>query len=222
VKLTALFIIILMITIFPAYAQTQSNPSINLETIEILFDKFNAVSNDANIITLEHEHEINWQLTIDNNLVYANPLGNAVIRLYDNLNKEKFIEIGMGSLPDFKFWVAVQTPDTGYAVIHSRIEDGWKPSERVTAAYSDTTGFSVNNGERIVVSNLDVENFVIKEIAVYGMESSTDPYATNSGSLILSVVSGNPAANPLFYVPFVLAGAVGVLVVVLLKTKKRM
>ncbi|HLA22468.1 MAG TPA: hypothetical protein VJZ17_03395, partial [Nitrosopumilaceae archaeon] len=96
-KLTALFIIILMITIFSAYAQTQSNPSINLETIEILFDKFNVVSNDANIITLEHEHEINWQLTIDNNLVYANPLGNAVIRLYDNLNKEKFIEIGMGS-----------------------------------------------------------------------------------------------------------------------------
>ena len=221
-KRIIIFIILLTITIFPGYAQTQSNPSIRLETIEIPFDKFNVVSSDANIITLEHEHAINWQLTIENNLVYANPLGNAVIRLYDNLNKEKFIEIGMGSQPDFKFWVAVQTPDTGYAVIHSRIEDGWKPSERVTAAYSDTTGFSVNNGERIVVSNLDVENFVIKEIAVYGMESSTDPQATNSGSLILNVVSGNPADNPLFYLPFALAGAVGVLVVVLLKTKKRM
>ena len=220
-KLTAFFIIILTITIFPGYAQTQSNPSISLETIEIPFDKFNTVSSDANIITLEHEHAINWQLTIDNNLVYANPLGNAVIRLYDNLNTEKFIEIGMGSQPDFKFWVAVQTPDTGYAVIHSRIEDGWKPGEHVTAAYSVSTGFSVNNGERIVVSNLDVDNFVIKEIAVFGMESSTDPYATNSGRLILNVISGNPAANPLFYIPFILAGTIGVLVVVLLKTKKR-
>jgi len=221
VKRVIIFIILLTITIFPGYAQTQSNPSISLETIEIPFDKFNVVSSDANIITLEHEHAINWQLTIENNLVYANPLGNAVIQLYDNLNKEKFIEIGMGSQPDFKFWVAVQTPDTGYAVIHSRIEDGWKPGEHVTAAYSDTTGFSVNNGERIVVSNLDVDNFVIKEIAVYGMESSTDPYATNSGSLILNVISGNPAANSLFYLPFILAGTIGVLVVVLLKTKKR-
>jgi len=221
VKRAVIFIILLTITIFPGYAQTQSNPSIRIETIEIPFDKFNAVSSDANIITLEHEHAINWQLTIENNLVYANPLGNAVMRLYDNLNKEKFVEIGMGSQPDFKFWVAVQTPDTGYAVIHSRIEDGWKPGKHVTAAYSDTTGFSVNNGERIVVSNLDVENFVIKEIAVYGMESSADPYATNSGSLLLNVVSGNPAANPLFYLPFILAGTIGVLVVILLKTKKR-
>jgi len=221
VKRVIIFIILLTITILPGYAQTQSNPSISLETIEIPFDKFNVVSSDANILTLEHEHAINWQITIENNLVYANPLGNAVIQLYDNLNKEKFIEIGMGSQPDFKFWVAVQTPDTGYAVIHSRIEDGWKPGEHVTAAYSDTTGFSVNNGERIVVSNLDVDNFVIKEIAVYGMESSTDPYATNSGSLILNVISGNPAANSLFYLPFILAGTIGVLVVVLLKTKKR-
>jgi len=221
VKRAIIFIILLTITIFPGYAQTQSNPSISIETIEIPFDKFNVIISDANIITLEHEHAINWQLTIENNLVYANPLGNAVIRLYDNLNKEKFVEIGMGSQPDFKFWVAVQTPDTGYAVIHSRIEDGWKPGKHVTAAYSDTTGFSVNNGERIVVSNLDVENFVIKETAVYGMESSTDPYATNSGSLLLNVVSGNPAANPLFYLPFILAGTIGVLVVILLKTKKR-
>ncbi|MGQ0638176.1 MAG: hypothetical protein ACT4N1_02275 [Nitrososphaerota archaeon] len=220
-KRVIIFIILLTITIFPGYAQTQSNPSISIETLEIPSEKFNVVSSDANIITLEHEHAINWQLTIENNLVYANPLGNAVMRLYDNLNKEKFVEIGMGSQPDFKFWVAVQTPDTGYAVIHSRIEDGWKPGKHVTAAYSDTTGFSVNNGERIVVSNLDVENFVIKEIAVYGMESSTDPYATNSGSLLLNVVSGNPAANPLFYLPFILAGTIGVLVVILLKIKKR-
>jgi len=221
VKRVIIFIILLTITIFPGYAQTQSNPSIRLETIEIPFDKFNVVSSDANILTLEHEHAINWQLTIENNLVYANPLGNAVMRLYDNLNKEKFVEIGMGSQPDFKFWVAVQTPDTGYAVIHSRIEDGWKPGEHVTAAYTDSTGFSVNNGERIVVSNLGVDNFVIKEIAVYGMESSTDPSATNSGSLTLNVVSGNPAANSLFYLPFILAGTIGVLVVVLLKSKKR-
>lgn len=216
-----LSLIFLMITILPAYAQTQSNPSILIETIEIPFDKFNVVSNNANLVILEHEHAINWQLTIENKLLYANPHGNAVIQLYDNLNKEKFIEIGMGSQPDFKFWVAVQTPDTGYAIIHSRIEDGWKPTKQVTAAYSDTTGFSVNNGERIVVSNLDVENFVIKELAVYGMESSTDPYATNSGKLILNVVSGNPAANQLFYLPFVLAVSIGVLVAILLKTKKR-
>ena len=213
--------ILLGVTIFPGYAQIQSNPSVSLETVEIPSDQFNVVSSNANYMRLEHKHAINWQINMENKLVYANPLGNAVIRFYDNTNNEKFIEIGMGSQPDYKFWVAVQTPETGYTVIYSKTQYGWTPEKQVTAPYTQTTGLSINSGDRIVVSNLDVGDFVIKDLSVYGMESSTDPPATNSGSLLLKVVSGNPAANPLFYLPFALAASVGILVVVLLKVKKR-
>lgn len=211
----------LLFPVFPVYAQIQSNPSVSLEAIEIPFEKFNVVSNDLTVNEFEKEHAINWQLSIENNIMYANPLGNAVVRLYDGINKEKFVDIGMGGPPDRKFWVAVQNPEIGYSVIHDRIEDGWNPSDTIIIAYSNTAGLTINNGQRIVVSNLDIEDFVIKDFSVFGMESSTDPPATSAGNLVLSIVSGNPSANPLFYLPFVLAGGAGILVVILLKTKKR-
>ena len=220
-KFGTISIILFSLIILPAYAQTTSNPTVSLETIEIPFDKFNVISSDANSLELEHEHAINWQINLENNLAYANPLGNAVVRFYDNLNKEKFIEIGMGSQPDCKFWVAVQMPETGYAVIYSKEQYGWTPEKQVIAAYTETTGLTVNSGDRIVVSNLDIERFVIKDLSVYGMESSTDPPAVNSGSLVMKVVSGNPAANPLFYLPYILAISIAIVIVILLKTKKR-
>ncbi|HSD05016.1 MAG TPA: hypothetical protein VLB45_04600 [Nitrosopumilaceae archaeon] len=203
------------------YAQTASNPTVRLESIDIPFEKFNVISSNSIMGEFEHEHSINWQLSIKNHIVYANPLGNAVIQLYDGVDKEKFIEIGMGSPPDRKFWVAVQNPEIGYAVVHDQTKDGWNPNDEIVVVYSSTADLTINNGQRIVVSNLDVGNFEIKDFSVYGMESSTDPPATNSGNLILNMVSGNPAANPLFYLPYILAIGAGALVVVLLKTKKR-
>lgn len=212
---------LLIISIPHVYAQTPSNPTVNLESVEMSFEKFNVISSNAIDGTFEREHAINWQLSIKNNIVYANPHGNAVVRLYDGIDKEKFVEIGMGSPPDMKFWVAVKNPEIGYTVIHDRIKDGWNYDEEIIVVYSNTAGLTINNGQRIVVSNLDVEEYELKDFAVYGMESSTDPPAANSGSLILNVVSGNPSANPLFYLPYALAIGAAVLVVVLLKTKKR-
>ncbi|MGH9998482.1 MAG: hypothetical protein ACRD90_01290 [Nitrosopumilaceae archaeon] len=219
-KTTVLFFLIL-IPILPAYAQIPSNPSVHLEAIDIPYDKFNVMKSNANSDSFENEHTTNWQLTIKNYLVYANPLGNAVIRLYDGVDKAKFIEIGMGSSPDMKFWVAVQNPEVGYAVLHDQKQGGWNRNDEIIAVYADDLGLTIHNGKRIVVSNLSLDYYKIKDFSVYGMESSTDPSATNSGNLILNIVSGNPAANPLFYLPYILVVAVGVIIAVLLKTKKR-
>ena len=197
------------------------NKSLQLETIEVPFEAFNIVSHNATVAKLEHEHITNWQLEIENKLVYANPSGNAVVRLYDRSNLQKFIEIGMGSPPDLKFWVAVQNEDAGYVVIHLSKKDGWKPGKIIIAQHSSNGGFSVNNGERIVVSNLDLAGFTIRDFSVYGMESPTDPPATSSGKVVLNFLSGNPAENPLYYFPIVLLAAFGGIIIVLLKTKKR-
>jgi len=107
-----LFAIILLagISVIPVFAQETNNPSLIIDKLEIPSDEFNTVLREAPIRVLDDVHAVSWQVTIDNNLLYANPNGNAVLRLYDQENRDKFIEVGMGSHPDNKFWVAVQTP----------------------------------------------------------------------------------------------------------------
>jgi len=222
VKYILAFFTFYSILLVPAYAQSQQNPSLVLETIEIPSDDFNTVSRDSVIIDLENPHTISWQITIKNNLTYANPNGNAVIRFYDLINSEKFIEIGMGSPPEEKFWLAVQIPDdTGYVVVHSKSERGWIQTSNQIMAYTENAGLTVNNGERIVLTNLDIGSFQIGSYSVFGMESSTDPPAINSGSLKMEFMSGDPTKNQYALFPFFLAGGVGIIVTILLVTKKR-
>lgn len=212
---------LLLVPILSAYAQIESNPSVRMESVDIPYEKFNVVGRNANDGYFENMHTRNWQLNVKNQVAYANPQGNAVIRLYDGEDRTKFIEIGMGSPPDMKFWVAVQNPELGYAVLHDQKQGGWNRDDEIIAVYSDQNGLTIHNGKRIVISNLSLDYYKIKDFSVYGMESSTDPPATNSGDLILNIVSGNPAANPLFYLPYILAASIGVIIVILLKTKKR-
>jgi len=207
--------------ILPVFAEESKNPTLIIDTIEIPSYEFNKILRDAIIIPMQRTHAISWQVTIDNNLVYANPDGNAVLRIYDKDNPEKLVEIGMGSQPNEKFWLAVQTPKEGYVVVHSDLERGWSPSSKTIVSYTERAGLTVNNGARIVVSNLDIGAFAINSYSVSGMESPTDPPAVNSGSMILEFISGDPAKNPFALFPFYVAAGVGILVGVLYLTKKR-
>jgi len=204
----------------PAFAQEVKNPSVVIETIEVPFYDFNTISRDATKISLENSHAISWQITIDNNLVYNNPEGNAVLKFYDK-NSDKFIEIGMGAPPDEKFWVAVNTEKEGYVVVQRDLERGWYPAAKVIVSYTERGGLTVNNGARITVSNLNIGSFVIDSYSVYGMQGSTDPPAVDSGNLNMELLSGDPSKNVLALFPFYLAAGIGVLVGVLYLTKKR-
>lgn len=218
-----LFVIVLLVGSFisPAFAQDVKNPSLLIETIEIPAEEFNRVLRDAPMVKLDDVHAVSWQITIDNNLLYANPNGNAVIRIYDQETPDEFIEIGMGSQPDNKFWVAVQTPKEGYIVVHSDLDRGWYPQAKSIVSYTDRAGLTVNNGARIVVTNLDIGVFAIDSYSTHGLEGSTDPPAVNSGSMVLEFLSGDPAQNVLALFPFYVAAGVGIIVGVLFLTKKR-
>ena len=221
-KLIITLLLVFSIGLVPAFAQSQQNPSLVLETIEIPAHYFNTVGRDTIIVDFEKPHIISWQVTIRNDLIYANPDGNAVVRFYDKNTPEKFVEIGMGSPPDDKFWIAVLIPDDpGYVVVHSKLERGWKQELTQILAYTERAGMTVNNGERIVLSNLDIGTFQMGSYSVFGMEGSTDPPAVSSGSLQLEIMSGDPAKNTLHLYPFFLAGGIGVIVAILLVTKKR-
>lgn len=220
-KYLLLLIPILGFFVFPAFAQEQKNPSLIIETIEIPYEEFNKISRDASIVQVDKTHAVSWQLTIDNNLIYANPDGNAVVTIYDKDNPERIIEVGMGAQPDYKFWVAVQTQKEGYIVVHSNLERGWIPAAKVIVSYTDRAGLTVNNGARIVVSNLDIGEFAFDSYSVHGMESYSDPPAVNSGIMHIEFLSGDPAKNVFALFPFYVAAGIGVIVGILYLTKKR-
>ena len=213
--------------IFPAFAQEESkNPTLSMVNIDIDYNDFNKTARDQVIIPFDDIHDVSWQVNLVNELLYGNPSGNGVIRFYDATIDDKFIEVGMGSPPNKKFWIAVQLPDDeGYVVVHDKLDRGWstnaEKNAKVILAYSDTAGLTINNGERIVLSNLDIEEFEIKSYSVWGMEGSQDPPATTSGYLNLEILSGDPKEGPLHLFPFMLVGCIGVGIVILLVTKKR-
>ena len=209
------------IFISTAYAQDVSNPSVIIDTIEIPSEKFNIVLRDTPIVNLDNVHAVSWQVTIDNNLLYANPNGNAVFRIYDQESRDEFIEVGMGSQPDNKFWVAVQTPKEGYVVVHRDLDRGWYPQAKSIISFTERAGLTVNNGARIVVTNLDIGAFGIDSYSVHGLEGSTDPPSVNSGIMIVEFLSGDPAKNVFALLPFYIAAGIGVLVGFLFLTKKR-
>ena len=207
--------------IHPVFAQEAVNPSLIIHTEEIPASEFNRVQRDAPIIKLKDTHAVSWQVTIDNNLLYIRPDGSAVFRIYDQETLDEFIEIGMGSEPDNRYWVAVQTPKEGYIVIHKDFERGWYPQAKSIVSYTDRAGLTVNNGARIVVTNLDIGVFAVDSYSTYGLESSTDPPAVGSGSMTVEFLSGDPSKNIYSLYPFVIAAVIGSLVGVLFLTKKR-
>ena len=219
-KYLILIIIFLGFIITPAFAQ-EVNPSLIIENIEISAEKFNTVLRNAPVISLDNVHSVSWQITIDNNLLYANPNGNAVFRVYDKENSSEFIEVGMGPKPDNKFWVAVQTPDEGYVVVHRDLDRGWYPQAKSIVSFTDRAGLTVNNGARIVVTNLDIGKFEIESYSVYGMAGSTDPPAINSGIMVVEILSGDPGKNLFAFYPFYVAAGIGILGGALYFTKKR-
>ncbi|MGI0046265.1 MAG: hypothetical protein ACREBB_03635 [Nitrosotalea sp.] len=218
-----LILVLLLVTpLLPVYAQQSTmNPSVHYDTVEIPSSAFNVVRDNATIVVLPHEHVTNWQLTIENKLTYANPNGSAIIRLYEDPKEQKFIEIGMGSPPDYKLWMSVNTPEDGYFLLHEEKTGGWSPGQIVTVQHSSNGGLSATIGQQVLVDNLDVSGFTVRDIEVAGLDSASDPPTTSSGSVTVSIVSGDPADNPIFYMPFIVVGVTGVLIGVLIKTKKR-
>jgi len=224
-----IILVFLALTVTPAFAQDpkigdyldSTNPSLMLQETEIPYHEFNKVSRDLVIVEFENMHEGSWQAELRNNLLYGNPNGNAVIRIYDAQTTDKFFEIGMGSHPTNKYWIAAQVPETGYVMLHTNYENGWVQGKPTKITYSEQNGLTVDNGLRTVLSNLDLSPFTIKSYSVYGMEGSTDPPAVTSGIYYVKILSADYGENPLSIFPFVVTGIIGLIVVVLIISKRR-
>ena len=219
----------LVLTIPPVFAQEPiigdylepSNPSLLIHETEISYSDFNKVLRDIVIVDFENIQGGSWQAELQNDLLYGNPDGHAVIRVYSAESVEKFFEIGMGSHPQLSYWVAAQVPETGYALLYQSHEKGWVQGKSTKLTYSEQSGLTVDNGLRTVMSNLDISPFTIKSYSVHGMQGSTDPPATTSGTYTVKIISADYGENPLSMFPFIVTGVIGVGVIILIISKRR-
>ena len=224
-----LLIIFLAFTIIPAFGQEPmigdylepSNPSLIIQQTEIPYSEFNKVKSNTVIVDFENIHAGSWQAELHNDLLYGNPDGDAVIRIYDLDIPEKFFEIGMGSHPRYSYWIAAAVPETGYVLLYSAYENGWAPGNPTKITYSEQNGLFVDNGLRTVLSNLDISPFAIKSYSVHGMKGSTDPPAVTDGVFTVKIISADYGENPLWIFPFVVTGIVGAGVIILIFSKRR-
>ena len=224
-----LLIIFLAFTIVPAFGQEPmigdylepSNPSLIIQQTEIPYSEFNKVKSNTVIVDFENIHAGSWQAELHNDLLYGNPDGDAVIRIYDLDISEKFFEIGMGSHPRYSYWIAAAVPETGYVLLYSAYENGWAPGNPTKITYSEQNGLTVDNGLRTVLSNLDISPFAIKSYSVHGMKGSTDPPAVTDGVFTVKIISADYGENPLSIFPFVVTGIIGAGVIILIFSKKR-
>ena len=224
-----LFVIFLAFTAIPAFAYEPIigdyvqpiNESLLIQQTEISYLEFNRVSSDAVIKEFVSMHPHSWQAELHNNLLYGNPEGDAVIRIYDSEIPGKFFEIGMGSHPKYSYWIAADVPSTGYVLLYSAFENGWAPGKPTKITYSEQTGLTVDNGLRTVLSNLDISPFTIKSYSVFGMKGSTDPPAVTDGVFTVKIISADYGDNPFAIFPFVVTGIIGIVVAVLIFSKKR-
>jgi len=224
-----LLIIFLAFTIIPAFGQEpmigdyleSSNPSLIIQQTEIPYSEFNKVKSNTVIVDFENIHAGSWQAELHNDLLYGNPDGDAVIRIYDLDTPEKFFEIGMGSHPRYSYWIAADVPETGYVLLYSAYENGWAPGNPTKITYSEQNGLTVDNGLRTVLSNLDISPFAIKSYSVHGMKGSTDPPAVTDGVFTVKITSADYGENPLSIFPFVVTGIIGAGVIILIFSKKR-
>ena len=224
-----LLVIFLAFTIIPAFGQEPmigdylepSNPSLIIQQTEIPYSEFNKVKSNTVIVDFENIHAGSWQAELHNDLLYGNPDGDAVIRIYDLDIPEKFFEIGMGSHPRYSYWIAADVPETGYVLLYSAYENGWAPGNPTKITYSEQNGLFVDNGLRTVLSNLDISPFAIKSYSVHGMKGSTDPPAVTDGVFTVKIISADYGENPLSIFPFVVTGIIGAGVIILIISKKR-
>ena len=217
-----LVVLLVASTILPAYAQESTmNKSERYDSVLVPYSAFNVYAKNATLFKLDHEHVTNWDIEMQNKLHYTNQDGNTVVRLYEDVHAPKFIEIGMGGPPDYRFWVAVNTPEDGYFIIHDEKHLGWTPDKLITATHSSSGGLTVSVGEQEAVSNLDIAGFTMREFTVSGMNSASDPPPVDSGVYTFSITSGDPSQNIIFYMPFMVLAVTLVLIFVLLKTKNR-
>ena len=191
------------------------------ERFVVPFSASNTDRKNPVIYTYEIPKDVSWILGIENNMTYNNSSeSKTIIKLMENQPSEKFIELAMFEQNE-KFWIAVNTNESGYIRVHEQDTDGWSRDEPIMVAHANNQGLTVTNGKRIVIDRLSLDGFSLGSIAIYGKDDTDSPINTLDGYLSFDLTYGNPRDSPLYFLPIIMLVLVGGIVFYLLKIKKR-
>lgn len=227
-------LLIIVMTLIPVITFGQSQPlnplqreyhvikTRNSEQFDLPFIASNDDRTHPFIYFYDKPKVTNWILTIQNNMSYAiRKDAKTIVKLQEPAPSEKFIEIAMFGEASKKFWVAVNTHDSGYIRIYERDIDGWSRDQPIIVAHASNQGLTITNGKRIIIDRLSINGFTIGSIAVYGKDDPISPINTYAGNIFFDVVYGDPANSPIYYLPLGMLVGVGGLVTGLLVFKRR-
>lgn len=191
------------------------------ERFVVPFSASNTDRKNPVIHTYDIPKDVSWILSIENNMTYQNSSeSKTIIKLMENKPSEKFIELAMFEQNE-KFWVAVNTNESGYIRVHEQDIDGWSRDQPLMVGHANNQGLTVTNGKRIVIDRLSLDGFSLGSIAVYGKDDTESPINTLDGYLSFDLLYGDPRDSPLYFLPIIMLVVVGAVVFSLLKFKKR-
>lgn len=191
------------------------------ERFVVPFSASNTDRKNPVIHTYEIPKDVDFMLSIENNMTYNNSSeAKTIIKLMENNPSEKFIELAMFE-QNAKFWVAVNTNESGYIRVHEQDTDGWSRDEPIMVGHANNQGLTITNGKRIVIDRLSLDGFSLGSIAIYGKDNTDSPINTVDGYLSFDLLYGNPRDSPLYFLPIIMLVLVGGIVFYLLKIKKR-
>jgi hypothetical protein len=194
----------------------------NSERFDVDYNASNTFRRQPVVYQFSHSIPTNWQFTIQNNLSYLDRAdAKSVIKIQEPAPSEKFIELAMFSEKTGKFWVAINTNESGYIRVYERDQDGWSRDQPVFVAHANNQGLTITNGKRIIIDKLSVDDFVVGSVSIYGTDELTSPDNSNAGTISFDIIFGNPAESPLYFVPLITIIAIGLIILVLLIRKKR-
>ncbi len=219
--------IVVWILFLPAltFAQDQEDyrvvKSERSESFVLPYSAANRNDSDPLVYTFEQPKQPSWILGIQNNLSYIPREGaRTIIKIQEPAPSEKYVEIAMYGDQSKRFWVAVNTPEAGYARLYDS-ENGWSTEGTVSVSHTENAGLSVTNGERTVVDRLDVNGFTAASIAVYGNDGNTTLANAYAGDITFEILYGSFEQSPIYYLPAAVMAGVGGIIIGLLILKKR-
>lgn len=194
----------------------------NSERFVVDYNASNTYRRQPLVYNFSESIPTNWQLTIQNNLSYSGIRdAKSVVKIQEPAPSEKFIELAMFSEKTGKFWVAINTNESGYIRVYERDQDGWSRDQPIFVAHANNQGLTITNGKRIIIDKLSVDDFTVGSVSIYGKDELGDPANSNSGTISFDILFGNPSESPLYYLPLITIIVIGSIVLALLIRKKR-
>jgi hypothetical protein len=225
VVLVVVIAVLMLLLPSQAFAQGQVDYQVvkseRSESFVLPYSAANRNDSDPLVYTFDEPKQPSWILSIQNNLSYVPREGaRTIIKIQEPAPSEKYIEIAMYGDQSNRFWVAVNTPEAGYARMYDS-EDGWSTEGRISVSHTENGGLTFTNGLRTVVDRLDVNGFAAASIAVYGNDGNTTLANAYAGDIMFDILYGSFAESPIYYVPAAVMAGIGGIIISILVLKKR-